>query len=212
MAYDPRTLCAAALLALAVALLLARTPEATAGLYAWAALPQAVLAVVVGTATGAWPVLYPDALAMLLIKGIWAPRLLRRAVRHDGEVYGQRAAWSAAALLAAAGALTLLGLRLGLDLDAPLGVPLGLSLAAMFVGFGTTAMRRELWSQSGGLLLAEGGLMGAVLVLASGLPALGEALALTEVVLLAAVLGAVTRSVVAVHGAADSRLLRRLRG
>ncbi len=205
------TLGAVAVLVLAVTLMLARTPEAAATIYAWAVVPQAVIAVALGGWAGR-PELFADAALMLVIKGLWAPGLLRRAVRHDGEVYGQHAAFSASALLLGAAALSLLCLWVGLAILPRAGVALGLGLAAMFVGWGTAAVRSELWAQAAGVLMGEAGLMTAALVLASGLPPLGETFALIEVVLLATLLGSGTRLVRATHGSHDSRLLRGLRG
>ncbi len=205
------TFTAATVLVLAVALMLARTPEAAAALFAWAAVPQAVLAVALAGWAG-MPVLFPDAAAMLLVKGLWAPRLLRRGLRHRGEVYGQRAAFSGSTLLLGAVAVMLLCLRLGMIILPATGVALGLSLAAMFVGLGTAAVRSELWSQAAGMLMGEAGLMTAALVVSAGLPVVGETFALAEVVLLAAVLAAVTSLVRASHGGADIRFLRGLRG
>ncbi len=204
-------LCAAIVLMLAVALLVARTPEASAAIYAWAAVPQAAIAVALAGWAG-MPELYLDAAAILFVKGIWAPRLLRGALPHRGEVYGLQARRSAATLLAGAAAVTLLCLRLSQAVLPARGVALGLGLAAMFVAFGAAAVRSELWSQAAGMLMGEAGLLTAVLVLAAGLPPVGEALALAELVLLAGVLATLTRLVRRTHGAADARVLRGLRG
>jgi hydrogenase-4 membrane subunit HyfE len=204
-------LAAAVLLILAAALLVARTPEAAAHIYAWAAVPQAAMAVALAGWAGI-PELYLDAAAILLIKGLWAPRLLRRAVPNQGEVFGLQARRSATVLFVGAAAVTLLCLRLA-NLIYPLrDVPLGLALAALFVGFGSAALRSELWSQAAGILMGEAGLMASALVLTAGFPPLGEAFALAEVVVLAAILAAVSRLVHATHGATDARLLRGLRG
>lgn len=205
------TLGAAIVLLLAVALMLARTPEAAAAIFAWAAVPQAVIAVALA-GWGGMPELFADAAAMLLVKGLWAPRLLRRAIRHNGEVYSQHAAFSPSALLLGAAALSLLCLRVSLMILPDTGVALGLGLSAMFVGLGTAAIRSELWAQAAGMLMGEAGLMTAALVLSSGLPPVGETFALAEVVLLATVLASVTRLVRATYGSADSQLLRGLRG
>jgi hydrogenase-4 membrane subunit HyfE len=205
------TLAAATVLILAVVLMVTRSPEASSGVYALASLPQAAVVVALALQAGRGGFL-PDAAAILVVKGLWAPRLLRHAVRHGGEIYGQQAAFSPSVLFAGAAGVVLLGLRLGTAVSSEAGVPLGLGLAAMLVGFGTVAVRPELWSQAAGLLMGEAGLATTVLVLAAGLPPLGEALAFGEVLALAAVLRLVARMVTETHGAADARLLRGLRG
>jgi hydrogenase-4 component E len=205
------TLAAAAVLILAALLTVSRSPEAAARVYALASLPQA--AVVAGLAVwGGRPLWLLDAAAVLVVKGLWVPRILRGAVRHRGEVYGQHAAYSAPTLFVVAGGVALLCLRVGLVVSAAVGVPLGLSLAALVVGFGTVVVRPELWSQASGLLMGEAGLTTAVLVLAGDLPPWAEALAFAELLALGVVLRLVSRMVVEVHGAADARLLRGLRG
>jgi hydrogenase-4 membrane subunit HyfE len=204
-------LASAAVLILAAGLLVARTPEAAAGIYAWAAVPQAAIAAALA-GWGKMPELYLDAAAILLVKGLWVPRLLRQVVRHEGEVYGLHARRSASVLFVGAAAVTALCLRLSQLILPSAGVALGLALGAMFVGFGTAALRSELWSQAAGMLMGEAGLLTAALVLTAGLPPLGEAFSLAEAVLLASILAAVTRLVGRTHGAADARALRGLRG
>lgn len=205
------TLAALAVLVLAVALTLARSPEAAIDLLAWAAVPQSVLAAVLA-GWGGLPLLYPDALAILIVKGWWAPRVLGRGVRQPEASYGQRSTLSATAILLAAALVTLICLRLAVAILPLRATALGLSLAAMCVGFGGVALRSELWSQGAGMLMGEAGIMTMILVLAAGLPPLGETLALAEVVLLALLLAALTRLVQALHGAPDSSFLRGLRG
>ncbi len=204
-------LAALAVLVFAVALTLSRSPEAAVTILAWAAVPQAVLAVVLA-ASGGLPLLYPDALAILAVKGLWAPRLLRRGVPLPEKSYGQRASLSPTVILIASGLVTLMCLRLAAAILPHEATPLGVALAAMAVGFGGVAVRSELWSQAAGMLAGEAGLMTMILVLARGLPPAGEALALAEVVFLAVLLSALTRLVQAIHGAPDSALLRGLRG
>lgn len=205
------TLAGMAVLLLAVSLTLARAPEAAIDLLAWAAVPQAVLALVLAGWRGL-PLLYADAMAILIVKGLWAPRILRRGVRQPERSYGQRSTLSATAILLAAGLVTLICLRVAAAILPLQAAALGLSLAAMCVGFGGVALRSELWSQGAGMLMGEAGIMTMILVVASGLPPLGETLALAEVVLLAVLLAALTRLVHTLHGAPDSTFLRGLRG
>ncbi len=146
------------------------------------------------------------------MKGIWAPRLLRRGVARPERSYGQRTSLSPTAILIAAGLVTLMCLRLAAAILPAEATALGLALAAMAVAFGGAAVRSELWSQAAAMLAGEAGLMTMLLVLTRGLPPAGEVLALAEVVLLAALLSGLTRPVQAILGAPDSALLRGLRG
>jgi hydrogenase-4 membrane subunit HyfE len=204
-------LAATSVLVLAVGVLLARSPGAGVTLYALAAVPQAVLAMILAARGVPW--LWLDAAAILAVKGLWAPRLLRRAVPPDPRLYGQQAAFSPAMLLCAVAAVTLLCLRVsGRIAGAAEGQALGLALAALLVGLSAAAIRSELWAQAAGILCGEAGLMTGIFVLAGGLPPVGETWALAEVLVLAAVFAVVTRRVHAHHGAATSRLLRGLRG
>ncbi len=202
---------AVTVLVLAVALMLARSPEAAVLILAWASVPQAAIAAALAGWSG-MPVLFADAAAILVVKGFWAPRVLGGGIRHQGEVYGYRAAFSSAVLLVGTGAVTLICLRVGTAILPVSGPALGFGLAAMFTGFWTAAIRSELWSQAAGMLMGEAGLMTAALVLSAGLPPVGEILALAEVVLLATILAGMTRLVKATFGSADSGLLRGLRG
>jgi hydrogenase-4 membrane subunit HyfE len=204
--------CAAALLLLIVLAAVARTAPAGVAIYAWAAVPQAVVAAVLA-ATGGGPLLWVDAALILAIKAFWVPRILGRSLPvREGHDYGLATALSPPMLLGGAVVLALLGLRLGVLLGPAAGEALGLGLAAVILGFGLPAVRAELWAQSVGILLGEAALVLTALVLAGDLPPTAEVLALAEVILLAVVLGAVVRAVREVHGVADVRRLGRLRG
>lgn len=206
------TLGAAAALLLAAALLVARTPEACTALYAWAAVPQAAVAAALAARGGA-PELWLDAVAILLVKGLWVPGLLRRGQRGGGTVYSLQARGSSFTLFVGAGLVTLICLRLGQAVgEGAAGTALGLAVAGSFIGFSAAAVRTELWTQAAGILSAEGALTIGALVLVGGLGPIGELLVLLEVPALAAVLAVVARLAHATHGAADAGLLRRLRG
>lgn len=209
-----QTVGSAAVLLLAAMAVLSRTPRTSATVYAWAALPQVVVLLALAAGSGQpWPLLV-DAAAVGVIKGLWAPRLLARAVPRSAEVYGHAVRRAPPVLMSGAAAVTLLGLELGARLASSRAghLPLGLALAAMFVGFGTAAVRSELWSQAVGILMGEAGLFMSLVIWVSGLPPLGEMAALAEVAVLAALLGALSQLVQATYGRQDARLLQRLRG
>lgn len=197
-----------ALLALASAILISRDARATAGLYALAAIPQAAIAGGLGIEDrhGELVVL---AVVLLVAKGYLAPRLLTRVwPESERSAYRLSGPTGTVGTLVAALAAAAVALRVGIEV-APPHVMIGVAsaLAAMFTGMLAPALRHELFTQAGGLLMAEAGTSAAALLLVGAFPGVADVVALADLLFLAVAFGVLLRWVAALHGRADARLL-----
>lgn len=200
---------AATVLAIALLTLLTRSAPAAWLFYACAAVPQAVLCVALGVTRGL-PLLFVDAAAILTVKGLLAPAILRRGFR--ATTFGNASHWSPTVLLLALSVITLLSLGLGPLLAPHHPAAAAMAVDAMVVAFGSASVRPELWSQATGMLIGEAAITTLILVLAAGLPPIAEIFALAEVVFLAVTLSAMGHLAMHAHRTVDARDLRRLRG
>jgi hydrogenase-4 membrane subunit HyfE len=201
-----------ALLTLAAGLLLARNPRVTAGYYAGASAVTAVMAGGIGAAGGR-PDLLLTAAIYLAAKAWFAPHLLLRFFPP-----GTRQAHSSAlrlqplTLVAAGVPFLWVSFAVGRDVGASSALPFGAALAATCLALAAPAVRHELWSAAGGLLVAEDAIIACILVLARDLPLAVDVVMVLDILFLAAVLGLMGALVAERHGAADARHLSRLRG
>ncbi len=197
-----------ALLALASAILISRDARATAGFYGLAAIPQAVIAGGLGVVHRQAELLVLAGV-LLFVKGYLAPRLLTRVwPPSERSAYRLSGPTGTAGAMVAALAAAAVALRVG-SVVAPDGATIGISgaLAAMFVGMLAPALRHELFTQAGGLLIAEAGASAAALLLVGALPGVADAVSLADLMFLAIAFGVLLRWVATVHGRADARLL-----
>jgi hydrogenase-4 membrane subunit HyfE len=209
----PLALAGFALLALAAASLLTRDPRQNVRLYALAAVPQAGIAALLGALYDR-PELYGLALAILVFKGLAAPRLL--TVPWPPE---ERARYGASGQIGTPSTLiVVVGLFLfafhvaGYLSPPPVTTALAAALAAGLAGLAAPAVRHELSAQAAGLLQAEAGISSAALLLVGHLPVVPDVISLAELLVLALLLGVLLATVARVHGTADARRLQELRG
>lgn len=204
------TLIAAALLVLVLAAAVARTARRAIGLYAWVAVPEAAAALWLGLHGGGWE-LWLTAAAILVVKGLWVPRLAAGAVAsgEPGRGYGVAGRWSPAWLLAGTAAVWLVTLR-AIGVMAPLAASLAITgcLVALFIPL----FRYEAWSQAVGILLAEACVTVLAFALLQGLPAAADAVALADLLALGVLFAVMLRLLPRLHGTYDVRALKELRG
>jgi hydrogenase-4 membrane subunit HyfE len=201
------------LLALSSASIVSRDPRQMHLLYALAALPQAAIAAILGAAFG-HPELYALAAALLVVKGLAAPRLLvvrwPAAERSRYALSGHLG--TPATLVGVIGVLLFAFRVAAIVAPARFEAAVAACLAAGLVGLCAPAVRHELAAQSAGLLHAEAGLSSAALLLVGHLPLVPDVIALAELLVLALALGLLLGAVARVHGRADARHLATLRG
>jgi hydrogenase-4 component E len=202
-----------ALLALAAATLVSRDARQTAGLYAWASLPQAAICALIGIADGR-PELYVLGAAILVIKGRLAPRLLVQAwPEEERGAYGLTGHVGTPGSLVLAALAAAVAFRVAPFVGAPDVRPaLAAALAAALVAVTTPVVRHELSAQATGLLLAEAGVTAASLLLIGEIPTAADAVSLADLVALSIALGVLLARVVRLHGKAHALLLTELRG
>lgn len=201
------------LLAVTSAILVSRDARATAKFYALAAIPEAMVAILLAIRYGHAD-LYFVAAAILVAKGWGAPHLLTRVWPER-----ERLAYRLSGTVGTVGSLltvllvTAVAFRVGAyALPGPDAVGFAASLAAGMAGMAAPALRHELFSQAGGLLVAEAGISTAALLLVGSFPVAADVVAFADLLVLSAAFGLLLRDVARVHGRADAALLRRLRG
>lgn len=209
----PFALAGFALLALSAGSIVTRDPRQNVTLYALAAIPQAAIAVMLGLLYGHVE-LYLLAAAILLLKGLLAPRLLvvpwpQRQRSH----YGLTGQVGTPAALAVIVGVLMFSYRVSVVIAPPaLETAMAATMASGLVGLLAPAVRHELAAQAAGLLHGEAGITAGALLLVGHLPITADVISLGELLVLALLLGVLLARVVRVHGRADASLLTVLRG
>lgn len=201
------------LLALSSASVLSRDARQMTLLYALAAVPQAAVAVLIGHLFR-HPELYALAAAILVVKGLAAPRLLVVPwPASERARYALSGSLATSSVMVGAVAALLFSFRVADTVAPRLFAPaVAAAMAAGLVGLAAPAVRHELAAQAAGLLHAEAGISTAALLLVGHLPVVPDVIALAEILVLALALGVLLGAVARLHGRADVRHLAELRG
>jgi hydrogenase-4 membrane subunit HyfE len=204
--------CGFALLALAGGLVVARSARVTVGYYAAASVVDALMAGVLGVTEGRADLLV-TAVMYLVAKAWVGPHLVLRFFPPE-----TRREHSAAlrlpplALLAAGIPLLWVVFTAAGGVGSSAVLPFGAALAALCVALTAPAVRYELWSAAGGLLVGEDAIIACILVLVRDFPLAVDAVLVADILFLSAILSLMGALVAERHGAADARHLGRLRG
>jgi hydrogenase-4 membrane subunit HyfE len=202
-----------ALLALSSGSIVTRDPRQNVSIYALASIPQAGIAVMLALVYGHVE-LYALAAAIVVLKGLIAPRLLvvpwPEAHRPHYALTGHLG--TPAALAVIVGVL-MFAYRVSVVLAPPaLETAMAATMASGLVGLLAPAVRHELAAQAAGLLHGEAGMTATALLLVGHLPVTADVISIAELLVLALLLGVLLARVIRVHGRADASLLTALRG
>ncbi|MCL6595024.1 MAG: hypothetical protein K6V73_02285 [Firmicutes bacterium] len=202
-----------ALLALSSGSILTRDPRQTVALYALASVPQAGIAALLAVLFGHVE-LYALAAAILVLKGLIAPRLLVvpwPKMHHPH--YGLTGHLGTPASLAVVVGILMFAYRVSVVLAPPaLETAMAATMASGLVGLLAPAVRHELAAQAAGLLHGEAGITATALLLVGHLPVAADVISIAELLVLALLLGVLLARVIRIHGRADASLLTVLRG
>ncbi len=202
-----------ALLALSSGSIVTRDPRQNVSIYALASIPQAGIAVMLALVYGHVE-LYALAAAILVLKGLIAPRLL--VVPWPGAHrphYALTGHLGTPAALAVIVGVLMFAYRVSVVLAPPaLETAMAATMASGLVGLLAPAVRHELAAQAAGLLHGEAGMTATALLLVGHLPVTADVISIAELLVLALLLGVLLARVIRVHGRADASLLTALRG